>query len=69
MAARGSVVEGFGPAELVEGRVEGRAGVLVDGVAQASLEQLEVLAVHQRSLPRSSRRRAMMLRWISALPP
>ena len=39
------------------------------GVAQRSFEQLEVVAVDHRSFPRSSSRRAMMLRWISALPP
>ena len=34
-----------------------------------ALEEGEVVGVHQRSSPRSRRRRAMMLRWISALPP
>jgi hypothetical protein len=43
--------------------------VVGGGVAQALLEELTLLAVHQRSAPRSSRRRATMLRWISALPP
>ena len=32
-------------------------------------EQLALGGVHHRSVPRSRRRRAMMLRWISALPP
>ena len=46
------------------------APVLVSvACAQAALEQLEVVALDHRSFPRSSRRRAMMLRWISALPP
>jgi hypothetical protein len=57
------------PAELVERGVERRAGVLRGGVAEAALEEVEVGAVHQRSFPRSRSRRAMMLRWISALPP
>ena len=50
------------PADLEQRRVERLAGVRLDGVAQAPLEDLPVPAVHQRSLPRSSRRRAMMLR-------
>ena len=32
-------------------------------------KRLEVGAVHHRSPPRSRSRRAMMFRWISALPP
>ena len=62
-------LERVGPAQLGQGGVERGAGVALGGVAEAPLEQLQLLAVHQRSLPRSSRRRAMMLRWISALPP
>ncbi len=58
-----------GPPERVERRIERRAGVRLHGVAQAPLEQRALGAVHQRSLPRSSSRRAMMLRWISAVPP
>ena len=57
------------PAELRDRGVERLAGVLLGGEAQAALEQFEVFAVDHRSFPRSSRRRAMMLRWISALPP
>ena len=53
----------------VDRGVERVAGVLLGGGAQAALEQLEVFAFDHRSFPRSSRRRAMMLRWISALPP
>ncbi len=41
-----------------------------DGEGQRAREQLQVRAGQRhRSVPRSSRRRAMMLRWISALPP
>ena len=54
---------------LDEGRVEGGAVVAVGRGPEAALEQLEVLAGDHGSFPRSSRRRAMMLRWISALPP
>lgn len=50
------------PPDLLEGRVEGPSRVPLRGVADAPCEQLEVLAVHQRSFPRSRRRRAMMLR-------
>ena len=40
------------------------------GVARGSARTARrSVVVHQRSAPRSSRRRAMMLRWISALPP
>ena len=57
------------PPELVEGVVEGLAGMARARLLQAGPEKLELLAVHQASAPRSSRRRATMLRWISALPP
>ena len=69
-AARGSSPSASCQPELVERGVE-RGARCARSVAwrEAALEQLEVVAVHQRSLPRSSRRRAMMLRWISALPP
>ena len=52
-------------------RAASRAAPVCWAVAslQAPLEQAAVLAVHQRSSPRSRRRRAMMFRWISALPP
>ena len=39
------------------------------GVTDAALEERALGRLHQRSAPRSRRRRAMMLRWISALPP
>ena len=39
------------------------------GVPDAALEERALGRLHQRSAPRSRRRRAMMLRWISALPP
>ena len=45
------------------------AGVLFRRVAQAALEQLEIVSFDHRSFPRSRRRRAMMLRWISEVPP
>ena len=61
--------QGVAPAQLVERGVEVVAGVRGGGVAQAPVEELAVLGVHHRSLPRSRRRLAMMLRWISALPP
>ena len=69
-AARGSADEGVAAsrARRARRRARRRCGCPV-ACAEAALEQLEVGAVHQRSLPRSSRRRAMMLRWISALPP
>ena len=68
---RGARVGGQGvtPAELVEGGVERVAGVAAVAWPQALGEQLAVVGVHQRSVPRSSSRRATMLRWISALPP
>ena len=61
--------QGVVPTELAERLVERGARRRRHDVRQAPLEQLAVLGVHQRSSPRSSRRRAMMLRWISALPP
>ncbi len=48
---------------------EPRAGVGLQGVAEAPLEQIAVGALHQRSDPRSRSRRAMMFRWISEVPP
>ena len=63
------VRQGVGPAQLEQGGIERRAGVRLDGVAQAPLERVPLRAVHQRSVPRSSSRRAMMFRWISAVPP
>ncbi len=63
------VGERVAPAQFVEIGVELSSGVTLCRRAEAALEQLEVGAVDHRSSPRSSRRRAMMLRWISALPP
>src|SRR5438105_3862986 len=53
----------------VEGVVERLAGVAGACLGKAGTKELELLAVHYASAPRSSRRRATMLRWISALPP
>jgi hypothetical protein len=39
------------------------------GTAKARREQLALSRVHQRHEPRSRSRRAMILRWISAVPP
>ncbi len=61
--------EGVAPSQLVEGDIEGGTRLLGRGLSEAPLEQAALLAVHQRSSPRSRRRRAMMFRWISALPP
>ena len=66
---RGSAEQRLVPAELVEGAVEGRARGGPAGPAEAPLEQVALVVVHHRSAPRSSRRRAMMFRWISAVPP
>jgi hypothetical protein len=63
------VGQGVAPPQVVEGGVEGRSGVVAGGGLQAGGEQPALVGVHQRSAPRSSRRRATMLRWISALPP
>ena len=57
------------PAEVVERGVERRTVGGLGGVPDAALEQGALGRLHQRSAPRSSSRRAMMLRWISALPP
>ena len=57
------------PTQLTEGHVELLPALALGCAAQAPLEELALGAVHHRSVPRSSRRRAMMLRWISALPP
>ena len=58
------------PAQLGQGGVELGSGAALGRMAQAACSNSSSsLGVHQRSLPRSSRRRAMMLRWISAVPP
>jgi hypothetical protein len=57
------------PPELGDRGVELGAGVLLGRSAQAALEQLEVVILDHRSFPSSSNLRAMMLRWISELPP
>jgi len=62
-------LQGVPPPELVEGVVERLAGVAGACLGKAGPKELELLAVHYASAPRSSRRRATMLRWISALPP
>ena len=41
----------------------------VEGARTSYEEELELGRLHQRSSPSSSSLRAMMLRWISALPP
>ena len=68
-AARGSIASASG--QPSSARAASSAAPVCDsvGVAEAPLEELQVVAVHQRSFPRSRSRRAMMLRWISALPP
>ena len=68
-ASRVSCVRASGHPSSDQVGIERRAGVRLDGVAQAPLEHVPVVAVHQRSAPRSSNRRAMMFRWISAVPP
>ena len=57
------------PAEVVEGSVERRTSGCFRGVAHPALEERALRRLHQLSAPMSRRRRAMMLRWISALPP
>ncbi len=57
------------PSEVVERAVEGLATPGLDGAGHAAREERELLVLHHRSSPRPSRRRAMMLRWISELPP
>ena len=69
-AARGSIGQRVQPAELGERGVERRTRVRLGRVARGFARRARrSVAVHQRSFPRSSSRRAMMLRWISALPP
>jgi hypothetical protein len=57
------------PSDLVKGAIEGGAAGGFAGVPKGPLEQPPVVRVHHRSDPRSRRRRAMMFRWISAVPP
>ena len=61
--------ESLVPPELEEGGVERLTAVGRDGMLQAPLEENAVGRVHHRSGPRSRSRRAMMFRWISAVPP
>ena len=63
------VIQGVTPSDAVQDLVDPRPGVRGHGVAQRAPEQGEIVGVHQRSLARSSSRRAMMLRWISEPPP
>ena len=63
------VIQRVTPADAVQDVVDPCPGVRGHGVAQRAPEQGEIVVVHQRLLARSSRRRAMMLRWISELPP
>jgi hypothetical protein len=63
------VGESVGPAQLEQHVVEGVGLGRGDRLVERRREELAVLLVHQRSAPRSRRRRATMLRWISALPP
>jgi hypothetical protein len=57
------------PPQLPQRDVQRLARVLLRCIAEAAFEQLEVVPFDHRSFPRSSNRRAMMLRWISAVPP
>ena len=68
-AARGSNESASCQPSSAERGVQRVAGVLFRRVAQAALEQLEVVPFDHRSFPRSRSRRAMMLRWISEVPP
>ena len=61
--------EGVPPAEVVELGIERLRRVRDGRVPEAVAKELLLLIVHHRSAPRSSIRRATMLRWISALPP
>ena len=61
--------EGVLPAQLGQRGVEVGTRRRGRGVLDALGEELALLLVHHRSGPRSRRRRATMLRWISALPP
>ena len=62
-------VQRVGPSQIVERAVERGAARCLGGVPDAALEERPLRRLHQRSAPRSRRRRAMMLRWTSALPP
>jgi hypothetical protein len=57
------------PPELVERCVERLVAARLGGAADAASEELKLGRFHQRSSPSPSNLRAMMLRWISALPP
>ena len=61
--------QGFTPPEIVERLVQNRGAVDRHRMTDAPVEERSLLWVHQRSVPRSRSLRAMMLRWISAVPP
>ena len=69
IAVRAVGDERLGPAQLVEDVVDRVDVPCLDGVAERALEELLFAPVHHVSGPSSSSRRAMMLRWISAVPP
>ena len=68
-ADRWIVGQRVGPPQIVECGVERRRRWSGRWRRAGSARTGEVLGVHHRSFPRSRRRRAMMFRWISALPP
>ncbi len=57
------------PSELLEGVVECLPRARRGGVSKALSEDMELALVDHASAPRSRRRRATMLRWISMVPP
>lgn len=61
--------EEFGPAEVAQGGVQRLSRRRSHRLAECLGEQMLFGGVHGYSLPRSSSRRAMMFRWISAVPP
>ena len=61
--------ERVAPTEVDERGVESGPGVHRGRVADAAGEERADVSIHYRSSPRSRSRRAMMLRWISEVPP
>ena len=62
-------VQRIGPSQILQRGIERGTAGAARGVADTGHEEGALRGLHQRSAPRSRRRRAMMLRWISALPP
>ena len=57
------------PTDVVQRGVERLGGARLGRTADRGGERLALRLIHQRSSPSARSLRAMMLRWISALPP